>query len=970
MGQIRFDLLPDQKTVIQPRQTIREAARPSHVAHIRQPLERFFRGSPTGTALAGTATDIATVGLEPFSREALDIAGETGKRFLRGEEEVTERITRPLTRIEETGTRTLPVFLAKEAKDIAQFLRPSRFLPTVGGFRAAGAAAGQAARVPAIQRFVRRQVPTLGKRLIRPLPREGVAPGRELAVREPLKRFAPPEPVPPGAVPSKPLGKKPLREGVFPEKTQKAIRKLAEKEPSVLEKTRVSTEVRRKLVGREAAGLGEAIIRGEEGGLAAAGDIEAARLIKVINQNPEIQGDISKILNAFQRTKKFGAEAARALQARKEIGKNLNDSILKNLKKAITRTTDVAQKEELQGLLTDLTKAKSLNPRALDYVLEVWISGLLSAPQTIERNILGNIQSFTINPVVKFTQGLISKIPGTKNKSVLGESVLEVAGTIRSLPKTAQTALANIVAERPEMLVESIQRMIDSPHTPFAAKAALKKILPLAARITKGVVSRTNRIVQAMGKQAGVIKGPIGQVIRAPFRLLRAGDEGGFVPAFESTRRAMVFRELRKKGVGLGQAFITSLKRGGIKEAEKQLSKQVLTNIENEATKEAFEVLFLRELGAGGKAVTNLTTQIKGLKFVIPFFKTLLNISKRLVDHSPIGFLTSVLPASLKAGGLEARATSKAITGTVGATALFYWLKRKGIELIPAAKNRQERASLERRGLQESSIVLKDGTNIQFKNVEPATQLLEAIAVIQDTQRRQAEGQPTGLAVGEGIERFVKSFANENFLRGVKQILDQAFEPNERGFANFINRFVASFIPNIFQQVQKSQDPFVREGERDIGGGTVEAIQRRLPGVAKELPIARTVFGEPRIRPREVGPFKVRKKIEDPVEDELARLKIFPDLPKRRQKGVQITEAERREIVKRVGPAKKNLLRRVVTNPRYQAASDEAKKAVIRSITSTIGIVQSAFVEQLLTDKFLKASPEERERIIFEFKNR
>lgn len=73
---------------------------------------------------------------------------------------------------------------------------------------------------------------------------------------------------------------------------------------------------------------------------------------------------------------------------------------------------------------------------------------------------------------------------------------------------------------------------------------------------------------------------------------------------------------------------------------------------------------------------------------------------------------------------------------------------------------------------------------------------------------------------------------------------------------------------------------------------------------------------------------------DDPVINEMLRVKVFPSMPQRAIKGVNLTPRQYDEFVQLAGRPAKDLLGRLIAGPKYAASPDFARAEAIREMIS------------------------------------
>jgi hypothetical protein len=180
------------------------------------------------------------------------------------------------------------------------------------------------------------------------------------------------------------------------------------------------------------------------------------------------------------------------------------------------------------------------------------------------------------------------------------------------------------------------------------------------------------------------------------------------------------------------------------------------------------------------------------------------------------------------------------------------------------------------------------------------------------------------------------SVLDENFMRGVKDMLDAAYHPKEYGEA-YLRQFVTNWLPFSvgLGQMARETDPFQREVHTIF-----EAAQAKIPGYREQLKPKRDMFGEPigtgglLTGGREAAPTEAERYANDPVVKAMDALQIgIPALPKKIM-GVKLSEEEYDDFARIAGQFTKIVLNDLVATPGWNDTPPGQRIEMIHKIVT------------------------------------
>lgn len=479
--------------------------------------------------------------------------------------------------------------------------------------------------------------------------------------------------------------------------------------------------------------------------------------------------------------------------------------------------------ETTPGKFNALAKQAS-DPKWRDKVGELYINALLSNPPTHVVNMVSN----TLTSIGQIPEYALASGIGAARRAVMGDAAQE-------------RILGSEVGARTFGLLQGTKEGL----------ALFNKALRTG--------EADDFVSKVEGDQYRAISGVKGEIVRIPTRFLTAEDQ-----LFKGIARRM---ELNAQAVRIAN-------REGLKgEARRNRVAELVANPTDDMMKRALDyglyLTYQRQLGAVGRAVSQMTSNSLAAKVVVPFVRTPINLLKFSMERSPAAPLLKEWRADFAAGG-ERRdlAIAKVALGT-GIGTMFYTMAQEG-QITggyppDSAKGRLMMAD----GWQPYSIKIGD-RYISYSRLDPLSTTMGVAADMatlpENLSARQRESQSLML-----VASIMNNLSNKTWLSGVSSLTAGLSDP-QRNAENWLERTVSSFaVPAGVAGVARQIDPVARERE-----GVWEAIKARIPGMSDSLLPRRDVFGEvvetDSLGPDFVSPFWQSKSKSDPVVAEMLRI--------------------------------------------------------------------------------------------------
>lgn len=422
------------------------------------------------------------------------------------------------------------------------------------------------------------------------------------------------------------------------------------------------------------------------------------------------------------------------------------------------------------------------------------------------------------------------------------------------------------------------------------------------------------------------IPGRFGDVINVPSTMIEGIH--GFSKTLRYTQNiaGLAYREAMREGLQ-GEDF-------NLRVAE--LTKTPTEAMMNDATENALKELYMApaDYNSLSGMLVRVTNSNALAKIVVPFMKIGTQITKEaFLERSPLGiaFSKDVRDNIMGKNGGAARdmQTAKIVTGTalMGATAAMVMEGNATGDGPNDPKQRAEWLLTHR----PNTITVGDIT-IPYQGLGSLGMLMRFAANMTETAHAWNEEDGGKLAISF-LEGISKSVLDDNWMRGVKDLLDAIYHPQDYG-ARYVQNMATNWLPFSvgLGQVSRAIDPSQREVRShgmENGFGLLDAICDRIPGESETLLPRRDIFGEP------IPNGGQRNYLNDPVVARMDALRIFPSPLQRKIRGVELTDQQYDDYSRIAGVSAKMRLNQVVGMPQF---NNLAPKSQIETIDNTIKI--------------------------------
>lgn len=615
---------------------------------------------------------------------------------------------------------------------------------------------------------------------------------------------------------------------------------------------------------------------------------------RAANRHVAIQEQISGIT----------AEAGRALRQFRETVSTTEALRVRAIKDYIQNKGGKEKIEEMATFVSNLETPEQIakftkdafKPKFKDKLQELWINSLLSSPSTHIVNVVSN----AIVAATRMPEYAVASLLGAGRKGSDKVSFTETGARVYG----------------------SMYGFLDGIR---AFKNALIDPQSVDDPLTKLELQRQNSI-----------SGIKGEIVRLPGRFLTAEDQLFKSVGYRQELWGQAIRKAKSEGKGLKRAF----------EIMDDPAKN-FPDIHLKAQDTARYQTFTNPLGSTGQYVQGIIMNHPWTRYIAPFVRTPVNIVKYAGQRTPLGVFAKSYKEAIKKGGAEADlARAKVVVGST-AMASIAMLANDGLVTGRGPSDYRERNVLRETGWQPYSIKVGN-TYYAYNRFEPVGILFGLAAdwtdIYKYTDKEFAEGNKPELeklATMLGAS-FTENITNKTFLTGVSDFINVMFNPDRYGEASF-RRFLSSFIPTASYYVRKNNDPLIRDAQ-----SVMDSFYNRIPGLSEELPAKRNVFGETiefqkGAAPQFLGrlgetfsPVATSEIQNDPVFNELVRLKITPSIPRRDIGGVKLDSKQYESLMSEmINLETKARLESMIQTDEYKRLLDSQKIEFIKDIIRT-----------------------------------
>jgi hypothetical protein len=547
------------------------------------------------------------------------------------------------------------------------------------------------------------------------------------------------------------------------------------------------------------------------------------------------------------------AEAGRALQSFKIMAKS-SEGKVKEIKQFMETlgTTRGVTSDQLASMLSKMDTVEGITrfvkeaqkATIFDMVVEAWINGLLSGPQTHAVNTLSNsLVALWQIPERFLARGFGKVLPG-KAEITQGEVLEQCFGLVEGFKDG----------------LKLFGKALWTGESDTFSKIEVRH---------RRAISAKNLNIEEAGI-AGRAVDLLGEGVRIPGRFLGAEDEFFKAVGYRMELRARAFRQAKMEGLEGEEAA----------KRMQQIINEPPDDIHLDAIEAARYQTFTQELGKFGRGLQNIIGNHPALKFIVPFIRTPLNIVKFAGERTPAGFFYKQVQRDIVAGG--ARRDLALARIALGSTimAVTVSLAAEGHITGGGPSDSKLRQIKRNTGWQPYSIMIGD-KYYAYSRLEPLGILLGLSADCAEISGELSRGEMDSYAAA-AVATVSKNVLSKTWLRGISEVLNVVTDPERYG-ERWLQNYAKTMVPTGIAQIERVMDPMMQETN------TIrDALKSRIPGYSKTLPPRRNLWGEPIVLegglgPDIISPVYVSTRKYSPIDEELLRLRMPLSMPRETQ---------------------------------------------------------------------------------------
>lgn len=514
--------------------------------------------------------------------------------------------------------------------------------------------------------------------------------------------------------------------------------------------------------------------------------------------NADLATALSSRLETFKAMDILSGEAGRALgmhkitvggdiaQATKELDKVL--AVLKDRGKLGEDVTAGLAKLDLDSAPKIRAFTRNLNPKIAslkDKIFEAYRASLLSGIKTQVVKTVGDLMMAAWKPVEASAAGVSSfgrSLFGANQERFVGEGPASFYGMTTAVPDAAKMFLNT-----------------------------LKSGLSNAAEMT-GVDSVNE------AQHLPAIGGTLGKVVRIPMTSLGAISDFFKAIHVQGSIYQQAYRKAAQEGLSGAELFSRV---GDV--AANPTSK--MTKIANE---EGLFRTFQADYGKWAKPVANLRQQVEPAKYIVPFFKTPLNIATFGIEGTPLSAVDiayKIAKGTLKGGAIDDRVARMAMGATLGGMVAAHVWAGKMSGGGPVDPHLRE--TMQATGWQPYSIKTDTGWR-SYNRAEPfgviAGLSADAAELQQEFHKDEWDDFIGKLAFGAS-----KNLLSKTYLQGLSDFVETIHDPSKNA-PRTIGSLAGGFVPTIVANVASGLDPNLRDAQTIL-----DRVRARVPVVREEV---------------------------------------------------------------------------------------------------------------------------------------
>jgi hypothetical protein len=545
------------------------------------------------------------------------------------------------------------------------------------------------------------------------------------------------------------------------------------------------------------------------------------------NQVSGLTAEAGRALNAFNIVAKSKKEQAESIDALLKSfgGRGTTDDLARAM-------MDVKNNKQLNKLIQ-----KTYNATTSDMVFEYWQNSILSGIITQVVNAASNTANLLIGMGERVNAGILGKFLHGDDKVLLGEGLAQGYGLMAGINDAWKMAKE---AFKSESFIDPFTKIESARGAAITAENLSRTFL--GKYILDPTAKKLN--VKTL-KEGGILANTVdllGSAIRTPgFKMLNSADNFFKGINYRMELQAQAYRRASQEGL-----------------TGKNMYKRIAEIVENPPEDIRLESLHNARVNTFTNpnklaSWVNKAKVVPGMRYIIPFVNTPTNIIKFGLERTPFALLSSQIRSDIVQGGVKGQlALSRITTGTMAVLGVYNAVKDGRITGGPP-----EDKGLREIWMQEnqpySLVFEKDGkkTFVSYNRLEPLGMIFGFAAdmanIIQDLDEKEASD-----LAGSAVLALSRNVTSKTWLKNFSEALDLV-SGDTRNFDKIAKNIASGFVPNLINTVNRTFiDPTLREGKDIKQEGflantlmeLVDEAKRKVPGLSKDLPARRNLWGE------------------------------------------------------------------------------------------------------------------------------
>lgn len=684
---------------------------------------------------------------------------------------------------------------------------------------------------------------------------------------------------------------------------------------------------------------------------AAAGGDEAAMLAfrKHVTLHASIQA----------RMKGVQTEIARALSAYR-IKATHADLVTNEVNELVSALGGTSVNRDMAKKMAVLTDVKKINKfargsylaRTNNAIFEYWVNSILSGPITHAANITGNTLVAIGGVAERYTMASLGRVVKSSDPTTFAEANAYAFGLMSGLRDAISisnqgfkalgesfSALGSSGVKGAQDVLRANASEFGTAYRAFATDAPVLDSALLGTReapLAAHAISAENlNLTGTLGAAADWL----GALTRTPGRFLVTADEIFKTMNYRAELKAQAYRKAREEGLaGTDLA----------KRIEELVEGTGDITLQQKALTTARENTFTKPLEGNLAEWQKALSHSPVMRYVVPFFRTPVNIISYTFDHTPVlNLLRKENVAKLEAGGAARdEVIAKMATGSVLYTTAV--MLADSDMIVGSLGNRPESERL----AGEIPYSFKvNGEYYAFNRTDPIGMFFGLAADFSKLYKSIPNTEADKLTAMM-MTAISNNLVSKSYLSGVVDIIS-AFTDSERSgraWDKVIQKYASSFVPasSLVRTARRETDPVVREV-----WSAMEAIKNTIPGLSDELYPLLNVFGEEVKSSGSLGPdalspiYSSKLRDDDPAVMEIYKNNVDLQRPERTinisgAPPIHLSHEQHHKYSKRAGELFKERLDKLVASAAYKRLSDNqgdfpgSKATEIRQLWSKV----------------------------------